>query len=283
MLCDAAQSFGATYKGRNVGAIGGQPRAFSRQSRSAATATAARSSATTPSLPHIQRPRVHGQGADKYDNVRIGLNGRLDTIQAAMLIEKLKIFRDEIERRDHIAGRYNDLLPRSPSCPSGRGLDLGVGPVHDPHPGHRRDAFPAASSAPASRPRSTTRSRSTARPRIKYPVAGNGLPVTERLASEVISLPMHPYLEEGEQDFIIDAVKAEQVRYQNPNRPGRGPGRTSTPISRRTHKMDLVHEPPLKLSFRQTLGIHAYLSASVASAHRNRSESTHVDFQQNVI
>ena len=61
--------------------------------------------------------RVHGQGSDKYDNVRIGMNGRLDTMQAAMLIEKLKIFRDEIERRDAIAGRYNAHWPTSPWCP----------------------------------------------------------------------------------------------------------------------------------------------------------------------
>ncbi len=54
--------------------------------------------------------RVHGQGTDKYDNVRIGMNGRLDTIQAAILIEKLKIFPDEIVARDRVAKRYNDEL-----------------------------------------------------------------------------------------------------------------------------------------------------------------------------
>ena len=52
--------------------------------------------------------RVHGQGTDKYDNVRIGMNGRLDTMQAAILIEKLKIFPDEIAARDRVAKRYND-------------------------------------------------------------------------------------------------------------------------------------------------------------------------------
>src|SRR6185436_19924356 len=54
--------------------------------------------------------RVHGQGGDKYDNVRIGLTSRLDTIQAAVLIEKLKIFPEEIAARDRIARRYNDAL-----------------------------------------------------------------------------------------------------------------------------------------------------------------------------
>ena len=51
--------------------------------------------------------RVHGEGRDKYDNVRIGLNGRLDTIQAAVLIEKLKIFPDEIVARERVARRYS--------------------------------------------------------------------------------------------------------------------------------------------------------------------------------
>ena len=56
--------------------------------------------------------RSHGQGEDKYDNVRIGLNGRLDTMQAAILIEKLKIFEDEIAARNAVADRYAGLATR---------------------------------------------------------------------------------------------------------------------------------------------------------------------------
>ncbi len=51
----------------------------------------------------LKSVRVHGQGTDKYDNVRIGSTGRLDTIQAAVLIEKLKIFPDEIAARNRVA------------------------------------------------------------------------------------------------------------------------------------------------------------------------------------
>src|SRR5262249_61283523 len=58
----------------------------------------------------IKSLRVHGQGSDKYDNVRIGMNGRLDTLQAAILIEKLRIFQDEIEQREKIAARYHLAL-----------------------------------------------------------------------------------------------------------------------------------------------------------------------------
>ena len=58
----------------------------------------------------LKSVRVHGGGSDKYDNVRLGLTARLDTIQAAVLIEKLKIFRDEIETRNRVAQRYSEAL-----------------------------------------------------------------------------------------------------------------------------------------------------------------------------
>jgi dTDP-4-amino-4,6-dideoxygalactose transaminase len=58
----------------------------------------------------IKSLRVHGQGNDKYDNVRIGMNGRLDTLQAAILIEKLKIFPDEIKARQKVADYYHAHL-----------------------------------------------------------------------------------------------------------------------------------------------------------------------------
>ena len=80
--------------------------------------------------------RVHGQGSDKYDNVRIGLAVRLDTIQAAILIEKLKIFPDEIDARNAIARRYNEgssdvaIVPAVPA-----GIDFGLGAIHHPRLG----------------------------------------------------------------------------------------------------------------------------------------------------
>src|SRR6201991_4290921 len=112
VLDDAAQGFGASYKGRRLGSFG------------LATATS-----FFPAKPlgcfgdggaiftddadlaeRLRSVRVHGQGADKYDNVRLGLTGRLDTMQAAVLIEKLKIFEDEIAARNRFASRYCDAL-----------------------------------------------------------------------------------------------------------------------------------------------------------------------------
>src|SRR6201994_401326 len=112
VLDDAAQGFGASYKGRRIGTFGlatatsffpakplgcyGDGRAiFTDDDELAAT---------------LRSIRAHGQGTDRYDNVRLGLTGRLDTMQAAILIEKLKIFEDEIVARNRVAERYNRAL-----------------------------------------------------------------------------------------------------------------------------------------------------------------------------
>ena len=152
---------------------------------------------------------MHGQGSDKYDNVRIGLNGRLDTLQAAILIEKLRIFRDEIERRDRIAARYNAALADVAQVPH---VISGATSVWAQYtirvPAARREAL-----ATGLKSRGVPTAIYYAKPLHhqtayrNYPVAGNGLPVSERIAAEVISLPMHPYLEQGEQDFIIEALR----------------------------------------------------------------------------
>ena len=214
VLDDAAQAFGATLQGPQArhARAGRRRRASFRQSRSAATATAARSSPTTTSSRELIRSlRVHGQGADKYDNVRIGMTGRLDTIQAAVLIEKLKIFPDEIAARERVARRYTPAL-----------ADVAIVP-------QRRQRITTSVWAQytirlAGRPaRRARRLRSSAQgiPTAIYypkplhrqaayrdfPVADGGLPVTERLAGEVISLPMHAYLDEPTQDRIIAAVR----------------------------------------------------------------------------
>src|SRR5436309_2653001 len=118
-LGDAAQSFGALCRNRAVGTL--------------APATATSFFPAKPlgvygdggavftdddELAAVMRSiRVHGEGREKYDCVRVGLNGRFDTIQAAVLIEKLKIFRDEIAARDQIARRYSAALASVTTVP----------------------------------------------------------------------------------------------------------------------------------------------------------------------
>jgi dTDP-4-amino-4,6-dideoxygalactose transaminase len=212
LICDAAQSLGAAYGDRRVGGIG--------------TAT---TTSFFPSKPlgcygdggaiftdddalaaRLRSLHVHGRGADKYDNVRIGMNSRLDTIQAAILLEKLAIFPDEIARRQAVAERYIDGLGEAATMPALRAGSTSVWAQFTIRvPADRRMAFMTdlkAQGVPTAVYYPTPLHRQTAyRP---YPVAGNGLPLSDRVAGEVVALPMHPYLTDEMQDRIIAAVRS---------------------------------------------------------------------------
>jgi dTDP-4-amino-4,6-dideoxygalactose transaminase len=216
LLDDAAQAFGASYKGRRLGTVGlatgtsffpAKPLGCYGDGGAVFTEDDALAE-TLASL------RVHGQGSDKYDNINIGINGRLDTLQAAVLLEKLRVFPDEIDRRQQVAERYGVAL-----------ADVAIVPKVPPDltsvwaqytirvPPQRRDALIAAldeQGVPTAIYYPRPLHRQTAY--RGYPIAGNGLPVSERIADEVISLPMHPYLEPDEQDFIANIVRAELRR-----------------------------------------------------------------------
>ena len=112
IMADGAQSFGASYKGRKVGNIGDLATTsfFPAKPLGCYGDGGAVFTNDDELAAIIKSLRVHGQGADKYDNVRIGMNGRLDTLQAAILIEKLKIFPDELTVRQKVAEAYNEAL-----------------------------------------------------------------------------------------------------------------------------------------------------------------------------
>jgi len=211
ILDDAAQGFGGTCRGRKIGTFGlatatsffpAKPLGCYGDGGAITTDDAAL-------VEVIKSLRVHGQGTDKYDNVRIGVTGRLDTMQAAILSEKLKIFPDEIVARDKVADRYAQgladvcIVPRvpqgyasvwaqytirlKPGVRDGLAASLKAAgiptAIYYPKPLHRQTAY------------------------RKFPMAEGGLPVSERLSEEVISLPMHPYLEPAVQDRIVAAVR----------------------------------------------------------------------------
>jgi dTDP-4-amino-4,6-dideoxygalactose transaminase len=211
MICDAAQAFGADYRGRKVGTIGAMTTTsfFPAKPLGAYGDGGAIFTDDDETAAVLRSLLVHGQGADKYDNVRIGMNGRLDTLQAGILIEKLAIFADEIEARNRIAANYNDglrdvaIVPtvldgcvstwaqytiRTPGKDRGAILarlkDRGVPTaVYYPTPLHRQTAY------------------------RQFPTVGNGLPVSDRVAQDVFSLPMHPYLGADDQAYIIESVR----------------------------------------------------------------------------
>lgn len=211
VLDDAAQGFGASYNNRRIGTFG------------LATATSfypakplgcygdggAILTDDADLLEKLRSVRVHGGGGDKYDNIRLGLTARLDTIQAAVLIEKLRIFEDEIAARNVVAARYTRGLAdivKVPRLAEGCSSVWAQYTIRLPK-GCDRDQFQAAMKAqgiptviyyPKSMHQQTAY-------RI-FPVADGGLPVSERLSSDVISLPMHAYLDEPTQSRIIEAV-----------------------------------------------------------------------------
>ena len=138
VLCDAAQSFGAAYKGRKVGTLGDLTTTsfFPAKPLGCYGDGGAVFLDDDETMAVLKSLRVHGQGSDKYDNVRIGMNARLDTMQAAVLLEKLAIFADEIAARDRIAARYTALLGDAVDGARSAGRpDQRLGPIHDPAAG----------------------------------------------------------------------------------------------------------------------------------------------------
>jgi dTDP-4-amino-4,6-dideoxygalactose transaminase len=212
ILDDAAQAFGASYKGRRLGTFGlatatsffpAKPLGCYGDGGAIFTDDAQLAS-------DLRSIRVHGQGSDKYDNVRLGLTGRLDTVQAAVLLEKLKIFEDEIAARNVVADRYARGLGNLVSVPR---LAAGCTSVWAQYTirlpkGRDRDGFAAALKAqgvPTAIYYPKSMHQQTAY--RAYPVADGGLPVSEKLSDDVISLPMHAYLDEPTQQRVIAAVR----------------------------------------------------------------------------
>ncbi|AIF82010.1 degT/DnrJ/EryC1/StrS aminotransferase family protein [endosymbiont of Acanthamoeba sp. UWC8] len=210
IIADAAQGFGASYNGKMVGNItditttsffpakplgcyGDGGAVFTNCDQTAAL---------------IKSFRIHGKGKDKYDNVEIGMNGRLDTIQAAILLEKLKIFNSELKKRQQVADIYTQGLKQVLTVPkllanttsAWAQYTLQIEPskrdsivqymqnkqvpiqVYYVKPIHQQLAY------------------------LNFPKVKN-LSISEHLSQSVFSLPMHPYLREEQQQYIIENLK----------------------------------------------------------------------------
>ncbi len=211
VLADAAQSFGASCRGRKVGTLGDiSATSFFPAKPLGCYGDGGAIFTDDDEIADVMRSiRLHGKGGHKYDIVRVGVNSRLDTLQAAVLIEKLKIFSDEIAAREQVAECYKQGLlghvavptlsnegksawaQYTIRVPSGRRDDLASAlgangiptQVYYPRPLHHQTAY------------------------AHYPVAAGGVPVAERLSQEVLSLPMHPYLSSLAQSQIVTAVR----------------------------------------------------------------------------
>jgi dTDP-4-amino-4,6-dideoxygalactose transaminase len=209
---DAAQSFGGVYKGKKTCAFGTIAcTSFFPAKPLGCYGDGGMCFTNDDRIDQILRSiRVHGQGNDKYENVRIGINGRLDTLQAAILLAKFTLFPEEIDLRQKVAKRYEELLAgavRTPVIPEGylsawaqysvlardeaeraaltARLKAAAIPtaIYYPKPLHRQQAF------------------------VSLGYKENDFPVSDDCARRIFSLPMHPYLSTEEQSRIAVVLK----------------------------------------------------------------------------
>lgn len=211
IIGDSAQSFGGSIEGQRTGSFGTiTTTSFFPAKPLGCYGDGGAMFTNDDALADLLRSlRFHGKGHEKYDNVRIGNNSRLDTIQAAVLLEKLAIYEEEIFLRNKVAARYSSMISQrwqKPIVPEGygsvwaqytlvaknaqarediiaklRGQGIPTN-VYYPRPLHQQTAFDGCMTDP------------------------EALGTSERLATTVFSLPMHPYLSEADQNRIIEAL-----------------------------------------------------------------------------
>jgi UDP-2-acetamido-2-deoxy-ribo-hexuluronate aminotransferase len=208
VLEDAAQSFGATYKGKRAGALSelAATSFFPAKPLGCYGDGGAVFTDNDDLAEVLASIRVHGQGSHRYENVRIGINGRLDTLQAAILLVKLAIFDQEVLARQRVAQQYQEALHPivevpylDPACTSVwaqysvlsdqreylleklRAAEIPTA-IYYPLPLHLQKAFANLGYKPGD------------------------FPVSEGAARRIFSLPMHPYLGQSDQARIIDAL-----------------------------------------------------------------------------
>lgn len=218
---DGAQSFGAEYKGKKTGSLadicctsffpakplggyGDGGMCFTNNKEKAQK---------------IQSLLVHGKGTEKYDNVRTGINGRLDTIQAAILLAKFDIFPNEVQLRNQLAQNYTDSLkdlspitcPAIPDDYSSTWAQYSLLSENETarisiQKQLKDNDIPTAIYYPKSLHQQTA---------FHYLGYNNGdFPVSEDISKKIFSIPMHPYLDAKSQNTITEAIKAYANRHK---------------------------------------------------------------------
>lgn len=206
---DAAQSFGAQYRGKracSLAAVGCT--SFFPAKPLGAYGDGGMCFTDDDTLADVLRSiRIHGKGADKYDNIRIGINGRLDTLQAAVLLAKFSIFREEIVLRQNAAKKYADLLSgiasiTTPRIPGDSTSIWAQYSVLATDPSHRTQVQQGLKEAgvPTAVYYPKPLHLQTAFMNLGYGMGD--FPASEEISARIFSLPMHPYLETGDQEKI---------------------------------------------------------------------------------
>jgi UDP-2-acetamido-2-deoxy-ribo-hexuluronate aminotransferase len=214
LISDAAQSFGAQNSaGRNVGTLAPvTTTSFFPAKPLGCYGDGGAIFTDDDDLAKAMRSiRIHGQGSAKYETVRVGMNSRLDTLQAAILLAKIDIFVEEIDNRNKLADRYSDALKDVVIVPAKPERTISAWAQYTLRVQHR-DIFQGVLSA-AGIPTA-----------IYYPLPmhlqpayrefGSGLgslPASEQLSGEVISLPMNPYWTDDDLQRVVEAVHAVSI------------------------------------------------------------------------
>ena len=209
VLADAAQAFGGHYNGTKVGGVATMTTtSFFPAKPLGCYGDGGAVFTTSPDHADVLRSlRVHGKGTDKYDNVRIGQNARLDTLQAAILLPKLGIFADELDKRDHVAARYTEGLAgvvATPRVPEGSrsawaqytivtehraAIQAALGEekighaVYYPKPLHEQTGYRG------------------------WHLSDVDMSRSDLLTSRVMSIPMHPYLTDDQIDRVVHVIR----------------------------------------------------------------------------
>ncbi|MBU1184302.1 MAG: DegT/DnrJ/EryC1/StrS family aminotransferase [Proteobacteria bacterium] len=211
---DAAQSFGGEYRGRRAGAFGDIAcTSFFPAKPLGCYGDGGMCFTSDDCLDEALRSiRVHGQGDNKYDNVRIGINGRLDTLQAAILMAKFEIFPEEIELRQEVAARYNKLLSGAvvtPAIPDGYRSAWAQYSILARDTVGRATLMEKLKAAgiPTAVYYKKPLHRQTAFAGLGY--REGDFPASDDCARRILSLPMHPYLAADDQRRIADILRGE--------------------------------------------------------------------------
>ena len=207
IIADAAQSFGADYKGIKVGNFGDITTTsfFPAKPLGCYGDGGAVFTNDDELAKVIKSLRVHGQGSDKYDNIRVGINGRLDTIQAAILLEKLKIFPEEIIARQQAADTYNKALEtvvQIPYVPKDMASVWAQYTIQLPERVVREKIISDLKSVGIPSVIYYVKPLHQQTAYNKYLIVGNALPVCEKLSKQVLSLPMSGYITTEQVQYI---------------------------------------------------------------------------------
>jgi len=209
LIEDAAQSFGATYDNKKACSFGdASATSFYPAKPLGCYGDGGAIFTDNDSLADICKSiRVHGEGKDKYHNIRVGLNSRLDTIQATILLNKMKIFNEELKLRNLVAKEYSEKLPNNVKIqyiPKGFISSWAQYTILCDNEDDRNDIIDILNKKNI--PTAVFYKIPFNKNIIYSSKAENSFPISEEISKCILSLPMHPYLKNEEISTITSLI-----------------------------------------------------------------------------